>query len=588
MYKKSFITKIVILILMVSLIPTIFNSSIFYFSSSNIIKENVREASLQSARQAVDSLSFVLSTGSDMSDLIYSNMRLQEIVKHDLYEELPFSISHDEYMVSYLNEQTFASSFVRMIYILKEEGRSWGSGDFSRYKFTQYNSHELDWLNETIELDGEIYWQGLQIERFSGAGEGTEYVLPINRVMKDFDNLNNIAFIQVLLDGNAILDSINKIKLGKSGYFFVVDQHGKVVIDANTENINQTITNETLFYHVINTNDLEFEYKDEGIPYYGVKQLLSNGWTIVGIVPVEEITGQLTTIQMIVLLSSIGFATLAIFIGYILAYRVTNPMKVLTSQMKQVGKGNLNVRTSVKTSDEIGMMSLEFNRMVEKVEQLMEQVKMEQIQKKDAEIRAVKHRINPHFLFNTLSTIRWLVKFNQVDRANTALSALTKLLEANMGKKGTFVTLSEEVDIIQKFIDIMEIRYDQKFFLELNIDNEVSNFLIPQMILQPVVENSIFHGIVPLGIEGVIKISAHKLESGVEIEITDNGKGIEQDTLNKLQRTGLSNEVSTGIGLLHIFDSVKLYFNPESTVDINSSNTGTIVRLFLLSKDGGE
>jgi len=209
-------------------------------------------------------------------------------------------------------------------------------------------------------------------------------------------------------------------------------------------------------------------------------------------------------------------------------------------------------------------------------------VTTEQKEKKEAELRAVRHRINPHFLFNTLSTIRWLTKFNQLEKANTAFTALIRLLEANMGKKGTFVTLDEELDIVHKFIDILKIRYDQEFRLELNVHNDVREFPIPQMLLQPIVENAIFHGIVPTGKEGVIWISGSPIADGVEIRIRNNGIPIKEKQLQQI--ISQENNSYIGIGLKHVFDSVRLYFSNDSKVDINSFEEGTEITLILKQK----
>ncbi|WP_332630498.1 sensor histidine kinase [Halalkalibacter flavus] len=586
MTKNRFATKVVLVILIVTLIPTLFNSIFFYLSSSNIIKENVRESSIQTTRQAADSLSNVLTAGSDISNLIYSNKSLQEIVKADLDPELSEHERHqnNNMMNSFLNAHIQSNSHVQMIYILREEGTSWVSRFFHWEKFYQTNLSQLDWAIASRNLDGELYWEGLQFEWFSGLEESTELVLPISRVMKDFDTLNNIAYIQVFLDGETVLDTINEIKLGRTGRFFVVDQQGNIMIDSNIDKINETISNEQLYDRVIYGEEIEFEYVEGGLNYYGVKQPLANGWTIVGVVPIKEITGQLLTIQTIVILSSITFGIAAILIGLFFANRVTKPIKVLTNQMKLVGEGDFNVRTNVQTSDEIGMMSMEFNRMLEKLEHLMELVKSEQVQKKEAELRAVKHRINPHFLFNTLSTVRWLVNFKQFDRANMALSALTRLLEANMGKKGTFVSVKEEIEIIEKFIDIMQIRYEQIFQMQLDVDLEVNDFLIPQMLLQPIVENAIFHGIVPTDKEGIIKLSGRKIDDGVEIVISDNGIGMEKEKLNKIQQAFYTPNRFVGIGFLHVFESVKLYYASDSLVKIDSSINGTTVTLVIKLK----
>ncbi|MEW9050044.1 MAG: histidine kinase [Neobacillus sp.] len=588
-FKSKVASKFILTIVIVTLIPTIFISTFYYFTSTNIVKENVRDSSRQIAKQAADSLSFILSTGSDMSDYIYSNEQIQEMVMRDAIGELT-DLEKSEisgYLSSYLNSIIYSSSFVRIIYILKDNGTSWGSGTFSPYKLSRIKLEDLKWVQDSIKMDGEVVWEGLQYDRLSGAGENTELVLTINRVMKDFDTMNNIAFIQVSLDGREILQKINQVKLGKTGVFFVVDSKGKIMIDTEIKNINKNVSNSELYQRILQGSS-EFQFTDNQVNYYGVKHPIGNGWSIVGIVPVNEITGELGNIQKITILTSMLFGLVAVIIGLLISRRVTRPIKVLTNQMKLVGKGNFSVRTEVNSNDEIGLMSQQFNQMINQIENLLVQIKEEQTQKKEAELRAIKHRINPHFLFNTLSTIRWLVQFNQTDRANSALSALSKLLEAYMGKGGTFVQIKEELDIIEKFMLILQIRYEQVFHLKVEMDKSANEFLIPRMLLQPVVENAIFHGIVPTGREGTIEIKIRDIVGGVEIKVLDDGKGFEQSVLDQLQDSKDSQSSSLGIGLSHVFDSVRLYFHPTSTIDFTSSPEGTTVELKLIAKDIGE
>ncbi|WP_129728815.1 cache domain-containing sensor histidine kinase [Ectobacillus funiculus] len=588
--QNRFSTKVVIAIFIGILIPTTLISVFFFISSSNIVKENVRESSIQIARQAADSLSFILSVGNDMSDLIYSNEKLQEIVKMDNEDGTSSTVKdkNNEEMTSFLNSQIYSSSFVRVIYVLKDEGTSWGSGTFSPVKLARYNLQEQNWIQRAVQADGALAWQGLQYDLFSGAGENTELVLPVTRVMKDFSNMKNIAYIQVLLDGKAILNKIDQLKLGKTGHFFVVNKHGQIMIDANMEHINKTVENHDLYKHIVDDTAYEFEFQEKNTTYYGVKQPLVNGWTLIGTVPIKEITGKLTNIQRITIFASIVFTMVAIVVGVFAVNRVTKPIKVLTEQMRLVGQGNFQVQTHIHSNDEIGLMSRQFNQMIHQIEQLMEQVKEEQSQKTEAELRAVKHRINPHFLFNTLSTIRWLVNFKQTDRANTALSALIRLLEASMGKTGTFITVKEELDIIEKFLAILQIRYEQTFHLELEIEPTVEDLLIPRMLLQPIVENAVFHGLVPKGTEGTLCIKGSRVEDGVKIEIKDNGVGFKQDILNQLNHKADKMNSFIGIGLRHVYDSVRLYFALASSVTIESDSNGTTVTIVLINKNRGE
>jgi two-component system, sensor histidine kinase YesM len=591
LFEFQIATKTAVTILIVVFISTFFTSVFSYISSTNVVKENVRESSIQIARQAADSLSFILSTGSDMSDFIYSNRRLQEIVIEDANPTLPIIErgNNNEYFNSFLNSNIYSSSFVRIIYVLKEEGTSWGSGTFSPHKLSKYRIPEMDWARNAIAKDGEVVWGGLQYDRFSGAGENTQLILPVSRVMKDFTDLKNIGYIQVALDGSAILEKIEQLKLGKTGQFFVVDDRGDIMVDRNVSNITKPIDSkyETLHPEIITNQTNEFEFKHDGTEFYGVKQPISNGWTIVGVVPISEITGELTHIRRLTVLMSLIIGIVAMLAGIYLSRKVIQPINQLTNQMKLVGEGNFKVRTNIRSNDEIGLMSLQFNHMLSQIERLLHQVNEEQDKKKEAELRALRHRINPHFLFNTLSTIRWLVKFNQTEKANTALSALIRLLEANMGKKGTFITIKEELDIIEKFMAIMQIRYEQTFHLQLHIDEEIEEFMIPQMLLQPIVENAIFHGFVPTGKEGTITITAKRLEDEIRIIVHDNGVGVKKEALEHLKETGQAKSF-VGIGLLHVFDSVNLYFASGSKVDIESNENGTFVILCLKPKNGVE
>ncbi|MDT9025692.1 cache domain-containing sensor histidine kinase [Rossellomorea yichunensis] len=585
--KKRLAAKVILTILVVCLIPTVFNSVFFYQSASDVVKENVRESSRQIARQAAESLSFIFSNGSDMSDLIYSNERIQEIVKDDLDQRSSATEEDQEYMTSYLNSNIYTSSFVRIIYVLKEDGMSWGSGTFSPYKLSKVNIDGLDWAKEAVRRDGELVWGGLQYDRFSGAGENTDLVLPITRVLKDFDTMENIAYIQVSLDGKAVLDKINQIKLGKTGHFFVVNEQAEVVIDNDLNTLlHAPVQNKEMRKYIL-SDKREFEFEEDDIPYYGVTEPIGNGWLIVGRVPTSEITGELISIQKIIIGASVIFGILAILVGSFIAKKVTDPVKILTEQMKLVGEGNLKVRTSVNSKDEIGMMSSEFNHMINRVEDLLEQVKEEQHQKQEAVLRAIKHRINPHFLFNTLSTIRWLVQFKETERANTALTALSKLLEGNMGKTGNFISIKEEVELVEQFMVILQIRYEQKFHLVTDFEEGVEGWEIPRMLLQPIVENAIFHGIVPTGTEGTVWITGKNIPGGIQIEIRDDGVGVEQDMLQRVQRSSVGDNSYVGIGLSHVADSIRLYFGPDSKLEI-SSGEGTVVKLVLMTKTGGD
>ncbi|MNO31304.1 putative sensor-like histidine kinase [compost metagenome] len=580
---NRFTTKIILVLLPVILIPAIFTSWSFYYVSDSILKKNVRESTVQIAKQTAESLSFILNVGVETSDFISSDQNIQRAALQINSSTSLEANWNFEYINALLNNYVYSNSFVKIVYLLKEDGRGWGSGTFSDSKLKEIRISDQVWVQEAKQKDGELVWQGLQYDHFSGGGVNTDLVLPVGRVLKDFNTMRNIGLVQIHLDGQSILGTIRQLKLGNTGKFFVADSQGRVMIDSNLAAINKVVKNPDLYTHIARDDAMEFEYEEKGVPYYGVKQLLSNGWMIVGTVPVDEISGQLKRLQTWILLSSAAFSLIAVGVGLCIARWVTKPVNQLTQSMIQVQNGDLAVRADVRTSDEIGFLSKQFNKMLHEIVNLIQQVENEQSEKHHAELRAVMHRVHPHFLFNTLSTLRWLIDSGQNGRASEVLSALNHLLEANMGKSGSSITVEEELDIIRKYLIILELRYEKKFQLVLDIEPGTEKFIIPRMLLQPLVENAIFHGIVPKNTDGRISVRIRMYSGDLEILVKDDGLGIGDGKLKVLNELGAAIENGEiGIGLRHVYDTLRLYYdrNWEWSI-VSGAEEGTTVRILL-------
>ncbi|RJX38883.1 sensor histidine kinase [Paenibacillus pinisoli] len=587
--RMSFTTKMIMAFVLVILIPTLFTSFSFYVVSNSTVKQNVREASVQIAKQGADSLSFILNAGSDVSDMIYIDPRVRHVIANQPASgaDLLLWRENEEYMKSFLNNIVYSSSFVNIVYVLKDHETGWGSGTFSRIKLARYYVQEQPWAKQAEGLEGGLVWNEIRADQLSSGGDNTELVLPIGRAVKDYTSGETIGYILVNLNGRKVIDKIDEMRLGETGGFLVVNEAGRIMVASETERIGKTVGNGELLGHIMDDPHIEFEFKHDEVPYYGVKQTLSNGWLLVGTVPVHEITDRLSALHRNILLSFGVFTLLGIGVGLVIASRVTQPVKRLTRGMRQVQKGDLTVRTDVDTNDEFGLMSHQFNKMIGDINVLMQQVTEEQRLKQEAELRAAVHRINPHFLFNTLGTIRWLIKYGQSERAYEGISALTRLLEANMGRKGNFVTIAEELDIIEKYLVILEMRYNRQFRLTIRSDDEAAKLLVPRMLIQPLVENAIFHGIVPKDSDGDIEIEVAREGEATVITVTDDGIGLlpgkekVQESVERAVKDG-----DTGIGLQHVYECTRLYFGRGSGVSIQAREEGGTLARIVLVPDG--
>lgn len=531
-----------------------------------------------------------------MGQQIFRDTRIQKVIHEEQLGNIsiPQKYEMHETVNEIINNVMYTSSFVRSIYLLKEQGSSWGSGPLNFSKVKRYTLREHQWYLDVVSNKKDDLWQPLHDDPFRGGGENTELVMTLVKPFRDLQTRETLGVIMINMNGNLILEAIQRIKLGKTGRFFVIDSEGLVMIDSDPDKRSQSIADTPLGELVLtdaNSAMSEFETDIDGIHTYVITRKIKNNWTIIGTVPVQEVVGDIQQIQKKIWLYSTFFLLIASLIGLLFSNRITSPLKHLMRQMSQIEKSNFKARTHVKSEDEIGQLSHRFNKMVGQIETLIAQVNTEQSQKRDAEIRALRYQINPHFLYNTLSSIRWMIKFNKTEEAYEGIASLVKLMEASMEKQGVFSLIKDELSLLEKYMTIQQFRYGSHINLNVHCEDALMEVHIPRMLLQPIVENAIFHGIAPKETGGNVDIRIRRLEEAsntIEILMEDDGLGIHPGKIDSLLQ--FSSEPKSGmfgIGLNHVHEMIQLYYGPLSGVHITSElGTGTKVCLKLIGKGG--
>jgi signal transduction histidine kinase len=293
-----------------------------------------------------------------------------------------------------------------------------------------------------------------------------------------------------------------------------------------------------------------------------------------------------------------GAATLilAAAASFCLSSWVTRPFRELQSLMKRTEKGDLKAYWTSRGSQEMNELGESYNQMLNRLEDLIRQVKREEALKKEAEMEALQYQLNPHFLYNTLNTIKWVAKLHKTPQISEAVSALVRLLQASLGKKGDFITVGEEAALITDYMAIQAFRYGENIRLAVEIDPSAERCLLPRLLLQPLVENAVIHGIEPLRRAGVIQVRIWVERGLLFCQVADNGIGMEEevcrsvssDTSHNMERrpgapsAGMLRERMSGIGLRHIRDKIRLYYGPDYAMSIVAKPMeGTSVRLCL-------
>ena len=366
-----------------------------------------------------------------------------------------------------------------------------------------------------------------------------------------------------------------------------------------------------------NIDDLEAEssalcvYSDEGVIYESQKRMIEQlprlegdsgyqvikergqryfvchlkssktGWTYVNVFPYSEIYGQNQNLRYLMVGGFLLLFLVSALILKKLAHMIVKPLEHLTESMQIVENGDFDrAREFLGTStqkDEIGLMAQEFRVTLDKIDNLIHENYEKQLLLKDTKYKMLQAQINPHFLYNTLNSIHWMIRSRKNDEAAKMTMALGTILRSALSKQ-QYVTIEEELDSLKKYMMIQECRYRKRVVFSVEYETS-GRYLIPHMTLQPLVENSIYHGVDKMLTPCHISVIIKEVEERIEITVSDNGPGMTEEELD-LVRSFTAQPKGHGIGLKNIYERLKMAFDHEADFNISSScGSGTTVTI---------
>ncbi|MCZ8517893.1 MULTISPECIES: cache domain-containing sensor histidine kinase [Paenibacillus] len=302
-----------------------------------------------------------------------------------------------------------------------------------------------------------------------------------------------------------------------------------------------------------------------------------SGWRVVITVPLDELTQGVQRTREFTLLATLLTISLALVVSIFLSFALTRSLRKLVSLMKSVQQGNLDVSFPVTTQDEAGRLGNQFNRMIERIRHLIEENIRIGERKKEAELHALQLQINPHFIYNTLESIRMTAEFNDDDEVADMTEILGKLLRYSITDKKEFVQVEDELEHLRNYMLLQEFRYPGRFQLAIEPYERFEPLRMLKLTVQPIVENAILHG---MDTSRKMLVSVSLVSSGEDavMVIKDNGIGMSPQTLEKLRRSLSSAEArqgdKRGIGLRNVNERLKLYYGEAYGLEVYSTEGG--------------
>jgi len=567
-----------------SFVPLLITGMFAYWQSSAAVKEKISTYSVQVMNQVGENIENELRRiENDSVDIAFSDLVQDALLRYpELDEWEKKNIEHQLHDMLVKKFSFFHGVSDVLVYTMNYE-KITAYGDVN-FQFRLKDEFLYGFLDKARLNNGIPLWavEGPEHETSTNKDYRMSYYgkngILLGRSLKSLQQGLPIGYMIIRLDERYILRKYEQIQLGSGADIFIVDGSGTVISSRNEEVQVAGLYGDLALIERLKT------YRESGIHSFphalsGKRCLIAYSylpiadWYVVSTIPFSYLNDQPFRIGLYIAILGILCFLLSLLLSFIVSKSISKPLQKLVSSMNHLKKGKLSVRIEDRGSDELGVVAANFNDMVSELRFLIEEVRRKEHLKRIAELKTLQAQINPHFLSNTLNTVRWLANIQKAENIASIMDSLVRLLHGAMGKGEELVTVREEISYVKHYLNIMAYRYYDKFHVGFHLEERILDCKILKFIVQPIVENCLLHGLEPSEGQGLIVIKGYLDGDKLRISVTDNGVGMTPDMLDNLLGTNREhgkNIQLSGMGIRNVDERIKLYFGEQYGVSIQS------------------
>ncbi len=438
---------------------------------------------------------------------------------------------------------------------------------------SDFNAHSQDWYPTLASAKNYGFTLFSGIHHPPQIDSSRSYIVSLMRDVRNISDFRIQGQAEIQIDPNAFKKVLNDTDLQNTSsarHMTLVDSTGKVIYSDNDRYTPGDTFNPEIFSYARNSSDPELQPKSDSI-LVSVQHSTYSGWYLIGETNRAIITRDIRKIVSLFVIFGIISVSLIIILGFFISREITKPIELLKRKVTELEHGDFDSQIILNSNDEFSRLADSFNEMSQKLKEYVQRIYTVEGQKREAEIAALQAQINPHFTLNTLNTIKYLATLQNSTNIVAMLEDFTILIKTALKSPNELITLEEELNRIQAFFRIQEISSFGKIKMELKYDENVLDCLTIGLILQPIVENAVFHGIKPKMEShqiqtGRIQILVDAIEDNVLIHIIDDGVGMDQNDADRLL-----SQSGSGIGVKNVNTRIKLRFGEQYGLSINSA-----------------
>ena len=546
-----------ILVLLSDVIIGVYSYTTLTNSRSAYIKEDLTKV----IQQTRDNVNTQISDVQRISNQLFDDYSIQSLLKskedsYSIYDLtrlylMPVLKSNANLSLNPISINIYAQNDNITESYSPSDGPLANDRNYNIYKTTRIYSKP--WYLNIIKENEDNVWR--QVEN-----DVKNNNISLLRKFISYDNFEQIGYIRMIVRMKDFFKSINSYKVAEYSKLYIVEKKDNTIIYSG----NGDLIGEKLKYNA----------KENFV----IKEDLSVGnWSVIALVSQSELHAEAAKIRNVTILICFLTFIFVSIVGIFISRRFNRKVKNIVTSIRSFREGELTKRIKYLGEDEFGYISSAFNKMADNIEELIEEVYITEINKKEIELEALQSQINPHFLYNTLSSINSLANLGEINKVSEMVSSLVKFYRLTLNKGKAIMTVAEELEQVKAYIDIQEIKYGNRFKVSYDIDEKVLKCTTLKLILQPFVENALNHAWFEENIH--ISIIAEMTNESIIFKIIDNGIGMKQETISLIFNP---EGESLGYGIRNVNDRIMLNYGKQYGVSIFSRiGIGTTIKIII-------
>jgi len=572
-YNSSIRNSIFIYFTITSLVAVLLIVISIYSRLSSQLSDTVKQENISLVNRVDSSMEVYLRNIMKLSDTIYygiiKNVNLSE---GSIGEALTLLYNNNKEQVS-------------NIALISKEGEPINVVPAARFR-KNFRANEEEWFVNALNKTENIHFTLPHVQKMFEKGDnGYNWVISMSRAVEiTVGGSTEQAVLLIEMAYQGIEEVLDEVTLGNGGYIYLMDSKGEIIWHPKFELIASGRVKE---------NNLVAAGYDDGSReevFNGTSQTVVTktvgytGWKLVGVIKGTGISLNMLKTRLFIVFVILLIIFIVIIINSYISFRVTNPIRELEKSVKALEEGNLDADIYMGGSYEVQHLGKSVQDMKFRIKGLMQDIVNEHEEKRKSEFDSLQAQINPHFLYNTLDIIVWQIENEKQSEAVHTVTALARFFRLSLGKGKNIVTVKDEIDHVKNYLMIQHMRFKNKFDYEFDIAEDVLELPSLKLMLQPLVENAIYHGMEFMDGDGLIMVKAWREEDELYLSVADNGLGMTEDKVEMILtgKSSSGNGRGSGIGVKNVNERIKLYFGEAYGLSIDSEpDEGTKVTIHL-------